>query len=60
MAWDTAERGPGHVEGRSAVAADDGGNVRRPRNALVLEQLDAQRVEFDLDLTAVISNDLTR
>ena len=48
------------MEGRSAVAADDGGNVSRPRNALMLEQLDAQRVEFDLDLTAVISNDLTR
>lgn len=36
--------GAGSVQGGRAVTADDGGNVSRPRNALVLQQLDAQRV----------------
>jgi hypothetical protein len=31
----------GSVQGSRAVTADDGGNVSRPRNALVLQQLDA-------------------
>jgi len=33
--------GAGSVQGSRAVTADDGGNVSRPGNTLVLQQLDA-------------------
>jgi len=60
MAWNTAERSTGHVQCCSTVAAHNRRNMGRPRNALVLEQLDAERVQLDLDLSAMIPDDLPR